>query len=101
MASLVPSGEKAGIKNWKPAVPGTRSSRPLAATTAPVAVGASERYLEPGCEPIGCVLEGPPKTTYEPSGVSAELEPDMVVCSARSPAGRSNAAQGRVCTPST
>ena len=42
--------------------------------TSPVVVRASEMYLEPGVGESAL----PPKTTYLPSGVSAEFAPDFV-----------------------
>src|SRR5450432_1320805 len=93
-ASLLPSGENDGIIT--PSLPvSTRSSRPLSAITSPVAVVASEMNFEPGTSPLSTGSDRPPKTTYFPSGVSAELAPDFVVWLDKVPSGKLNEAHAR------
>src|SRR5580692_9189484 len=93
-ASFVPSGEKEGIIT--PSLPvSTRSSRPLVGMTSPVAVVASEMYFDPGTKALLTRSARPPKTTYLPSGVSAELAPDFVVWLLSVPSGRLNEAHAR------
>ncbi len=71
-ASIVPSGENAGIERTLPLSGASSASRPLFATSAPVFVLLSESTFEP------FTFVGAPQTVYAPSGVTAMSAPYSV-----------------------